>query len=145
MCEHYPHDFEIRAVLKDKSFPDRNTIIKQFIEFSYNLHEKSVLHIDYSPGNILVSTKDGRYNFSLVDVNRLRFKHLSVKERMANLSKLTFDEEDNNLFVEYYAEYSGTDSKTLRSHLQLSLVKQKKYLNKKSFLKSLKTLCDKPS
>ena len=89
------HDFEIRAVLADKEFKDRKTILKQFVNFTYQLHEKGVYHIDYSPGNILIKQDGDNYKFAIVDVNRMLFKNLTIQERLFNFSKLTFDNDDN--------------------------------------------------
>ena len=37
------------------------------------MHEREVLHLDYSPGNILWDKDDEGYHFTVVDINRMRF------------------------------------------------------------------------
>lgn len=45
-----------------------------FARYTASLHQAGILHLDYSPGNILIHQDEehGGYNFSLVDVNRMR-------------------------------------------------------------------------
>jgi hypothetical protein len=134
----FAHDFEIRAVLENKHFPQREALLKAFITFTYTLHNKGVFHIDYSPGNILVKVENDAYHFGLVDVNRMKFLSLNLEQRMQNLAKLTFDEEDNRLFTENYAILMSEDPNTLWKTLQHYLTKQKKYLERKKRLKALR-------
>lgn len=42
-----------------------------FAEFTARLHEAGILHLDYSPGNILYDKIGEEYHFSLVDINRM--------------------------------------------------------------------------
>lgn len=44
-----------------------------FAEFTARLHEAGILHLDYSPGNILYDKIGEEYHFSLVDINRMHF------------------------------------------------------------------------
>lgn len=110
------YDFTIREPLLVADWPDHDRIFRQFGEFTADLHEKGVLHNDYSPGNILVTKlESGDYKFDLVDINRMRFGPLSYQEKMKNLSKLWADESDMRLIATAYAEKMGYDSeKTAR-------------------------------
>ena len=48
---HYHHDFTLRDVL-DYKIPDRQNILIQWVCFTWiHLHENSIFHLDYSPGN----------------------------------------------------------------------------------------------
>ncbi len=134
----FDFDFEIRAVLKDKAFEERETILKKFIEYTYRLHQKKVYHLDYSPGNILVKKVDGVYRFSIIDVNRMAFMELDDTLRMQNLSKLTNDREDNLFMARYYAQIAKRDEALLVEKLTTALEKQKTYLERKKRLKRLK-------
>jgi serine/threonine protein kinase len=138
VSEFFDYDFEIRAVLKDKVFPDRETIFREFIKFTYDLHEKGVYHIDYSPGNILVKKEGDRYIFSIIDVNRMKFLSLDMPLRMQSLSKLTNDEEDNSLMVSYYAKEASQEKIFLQNLFQKALKKQQRYLLQKKKWKALK-------
>ena len=134
----FDFDFEIRAVLADEEFEDRDNILQKFIEFTYNLHQKGVHHIDYSPGNILVKKIGGGYLFSIIDVNRMKFVEFDTDLRMQSLAKLTKNLEDNKRFVEYYAKISHLDEGLLFDRLQFYLDEQQRYLENKKRLKKLK-------
>lgn len=132
------YDFEIRAVFNDKTFPDRNCILEQFIEFTVDLHDKGVYHIDYSPGNILVQKQNDYYTFWIIDVNRMQFMSLNNDLRMKNLAKLTFDEEDNKQMIRSYALKSSVDIDEMFKRLEYHLQVQKNYLSNKKKMKSFK-------
>jgi serine/threonine protein kinase len=138
ICEYFDYDFEIRAVLRDNNFEDRDNIFKEFALFSYNLHQKGVYHIDYSPGNVLIKKEDNRYLFSIVDVNRMKFIKFDDKLRFQNLSRFSATDEDTKTIAKEYAKVSGIDEKF--AHQQLSFFHQKhqQYLQNKKRLKRLK-------
>jgi len=138
ISEFFDFDFEIRAVLNDKNFEDRENILKKFIEYTYQLHQKKVHHIDYSPGNILVKKIGSFYRFSIIDVNRMEFVPFDDDLRMQNLAKLSNDKEDNEFMAKYYAKIAKLDETLLLDKLNRSLLKQKQYLANKKRLKKIK-------
>ncbi|MDA3946049.1 MAG: hypothetical protein PF439_05170 [Helicobacteraceae bacterium] len=103
----FAYDFTIREPLLDRNFEERELIFQEFARFTAELHEKGVLHKDYSPGNILIKKENGSYLFSIVDINRMQFKVLSAEERFKNFSRLWADEDDMRIIARYYAQYSG--------------------------------------
>jgi serine/threonine protein kinase len=102
-----PYDFTIREVFHHK-VDDTQNILKQFAKFTYELHQKGVWHVDYSLGNILVTKKGTKYNFSLVDINRMEFKNIPPKEGLKNFNKFwaKFDE-DLPIIAKEYAKLSN--------------------------------------
>jgi len=138
ISEFFDFDFEIRAVLNDKNFEDRENILKKFIEYTYQLHQKKVHHIDYSPGNILVKKIGSFYQFSIIDVNRMEFVPFDDDLRMQNLAKLSNDKEDNEFMARCYAQIAKLDETLLLDKLNRSLLKQKQYLANKKRLKKIK-------
>ena len=47
--------------------------LSAFARYTAALHQAGILHLDYSPGNILIHQNDANeYSFSLVDVNRMQ-------------------------------------------------------------------------
>ena len=138
ISEFFDYDFEIRALFKDKNFENREKILQLFTEFSVNLHNKGVYHIDYSPGNILVKKVNSDYIFSIIDVNRMQFVDFDIDLRMKSLSKLTSDREDNRLILMYYADIIDIDIKILEKRFDFYLNEQQKYLTNKKRLKKLK-------
>ena len=84
-------------------------VLKQFATFTKQLHDKNILHIDYSPGNIIYEkTDDGVVKFSLLDLNRMRFdKELSRKERLYNFRRMFRSKESLAILVGEYARLCG--------------------------------------
>jgi len=138
ISEFFDFDFEIRAVLNDKDFEDRENILKKFIEYTYQLHQKKVHHIDYSPGNILVKKVASDYQFSIIDVNRMEFVPFDDDLRMQNLAKLSNNKEDNEFMAKYYAKIAKLDETLLLDKLNSSLLKQQQYLTNKKRLKKIR-------
>jgi predicted unusual protein kinase regulating ubiquinone biosynthesis (AarF/ABC1/UbiB family) len=63
--------------LYDEKFDDRDSVFRQFAIFTYEIHNKGVFHSDYNHGNILFKNNKGIYEFSLVDVNRMKYRTLN--------------------------------------------------------------------
>ena len=57
-------------------------------KFTFEIHNKEVFHSDYNHGNMLFNNK-GVYEFSLVDVNRMKFMTLNDNLRMKSMCRLT--------------------------------------------------------
>lgn len=138
ISEFFDYDFEIRAVFNDKAFKNREIILKKFIEFTHNLHKKGVFHIDYSPGNILIKKVVSSYQFSIIDVNRMKFLKFDDDLRMQNLAKLTNNKEDNEFMARYYAKIASLNEEQLINKLNVALLKQERYLNNKKRLKGIR-------
>jgi len=110
VAKHYAFDFDIRRPLLEPDFPDRTLIFKSFAAFVYQLHEHNILHLDLSPGNILIKRDDeGQYQFKIVDINRMKFGSLSAKQRAKNFSKLWANNEDLTVMLLEYATLAAYD------------------------------------
>ncbi len=139
VSDFFDYDFEIRAVFKDKEFENRDALLKSFINFTYDLHNKGVYHIDYSPGNVLVKKIDENYIFYIIDVNRMKFLEFDVDLRVKSMSKLTSDRVDNDLMIGYYSEISNINLESLQQKYNFYLEKQAQYLQNKKRLKKIKS------
>ncbi len=80
---------------RDGNIAGKEGLIRDFARFSALLHESGVLHLDYSPGNILYDHIPDSHNangltsrFQLVDINRLRFGKVSPKAGCRNFCRL---------------------------------------------------------
>lgn len=105
-----PYDFTIREVFHHK-IEKHEEVLKEFVNFTYNIHQKGVWHVDYSLGNILI-TKDNSYKFSLVDINRMEFKNISALEGLKNFNKFwAKDENDLLIIAKEYASLAKLDEK----------------------------------
>ncbi len=112
VSENFKYDFTIREVLKNIDFLNRELIFKEFTEFTFQLHEDGIFHLDYSPGNILIKKEGANYIFKIVDINRMEFKPLSLDERLKNFSKLWAKDEDLEIVIKQYAKVSNSDEES---------------------------------
>lgn len=136
ISRHFDYDFEIRAVLNDKAFKNREQILQEFAEFTYQLHQQNILHRDYSPGNILIKKSienKKSHSFKIVDINRMQFKALSLEERLGNFVRLAKDDETMKIIVENYAtciEKSAEDMFIIAKKLRTAYVEKRALKNK---------------
>ncbi|MDR1810528.1 MAG: hypothetical protein LBR34_09050 [Prevotella sp.] len=78
-------------------------LVEAFAHFTADLHNKGVLHIDYSPGNILYKHENGQYSFCIVDLNRMKFTGVNMKTGCFNLRKLWATDEIMTCIARIYA------------------------------------------
>ncbi len=96
-------DDEMR-VLQKGSLEEHKPLILAFAKYTAFLHNQKVLHLDYSPGNILFKKEEDKYGFWLVDLNRMRFdKDVTSKEAAYNFRRLWGSDEMIKVFVKEYA------------------------------------------
>ncbi|CAA6813874.1 MAG: FIG00388958: hypothetical protein [uncultured Sulfurovum sp.] len=110
VSEHFNYDFTIREPLLDESFEEKEKVLKRFAQFTYELHEEGILHLDYSPGNILIKKENDNYIFKIVDINRMQFKTLTLDERLKNFSMLWAKDKDMEIIAKEYARITSEDS-----------------------------------
>jgi len=131
MCEKYEYDFTIRELLKKEDFPNKVSIFKQFATFTYVLHNKGVEHLDYSPGNILIKKiAANKYEFKIVDVNRMTFRVMGNIDRLENFSKLWANDEDLKVIIQTYASLIGMPEEEA---IRIVLDASQRHKNKKNF------------
>ena len=61
--------------------------------------------MDHSLGNTLIKKVGGKYEFFLVDLNRMKFHSMSFKERMKNFAKLSPKNLMLDIMSEEYAKH----------------------------------------
>lgn len=91
ISEHLNCDLTFRELVEIPDYPDHENILRQFTQFSFDMHEKGIEFLDHSPGNTLIkNNNNGQYDFYLVDLNRMNFHlFMDFESRMKNLSHLT--------------------------------------------------------
>lgn len=113
VSEYYPHDFSMSHVLPaaggGKAPDEAGAVIDAFTRFTFRLHEAGVLHRDYNTGNILVRCQAGDWTFAIIDINRMRFGRLSVRQRLNNLVRLTDDIAAMQRMARTYGQLSHLD------------------------------------
>lgn len=136
ISEFFDYDFTIRTPLLEP-LEDREAIFRSFAAYTYDLHQKGVWHLDYSPGNILIKRTEEGYRFSIVDINRMEFRPITPIEGCKNFNKLWASDEEIDMMGGEYARLSGLDEA-----LAIAEMKRHNDANKrvKNFKKKIKTL-----
>ena len=76
--------------------------------FTATMHEREVLHLDYSPGNILWDIDgQGEYHFAVVDINRMRFGQVGMEDGCQALRRLWGPKRFIELVARSYAAARG--------------------------------------
>jgi len=134
---HHQYDFTIRDLIGFE-FPDKKNILKQFAVFTYEkLHKNRIHHLDYSRGNILISKlESGKYDFSIVDINRLKFEKMDYVKGLKNFSQIWASEEELSVVAREYARINNkNEDEAVRLLIRLDDAHKKK-INKKHKWKS---------
>lgn len=132
-------DGEMRVIQKG-SFESHKELITQFAQFTADLHEKQILHIDYSPGNILYNKENEKYSFYLVDLNRMEFgKTIEADKAAKNFRRLWGSQEMISFFAQEYAKLRKFDptefsTATIKYWTEFWVQLKKKYPNENPYL-----------
>lgn len=99
------YDLDFRVLIHDLNYPNRDEILRQFAKFTYSLHEAEINFLDHSPGNTLIcKTSNDKYDFFLIDLNRMRFESLNFEQRMRNFRRLWPSKHMIDIMARSYAE-----------------------------------------
>ena len=141
LSEHLSPDLTFRELVTNPDYPDHENILRQFTQFSFELHEKGIEFLDHSPGNTLIKkTSESHYEFFLVDLNRMNFhESMSFEQRMNNLKRLTYKPEMIAIISNEYAKLSGiAESKVYETLLGFKNDFHKKLQRKRKIKKVFK-------
>jgi len=90
---------EIREYYFTKGIKSEIPILTAFAHYTAQLHDNEILHLDYSPGNILITgDKPDKYDFSLVDINRMKFGKVDIRNGCRNFCRL-FEYDEAAVFI----------------------------------------------
>lgn len=82
-------------------------------QYTARLHDANILHLDYTPGNILwKQDSHGLYHFCLVDINRMHFGEVGILKGCDNIKKMWGSRELISIMVRSYACARGFDENT---------------------------------
>ena len=112
------YDFLIRDIINEPSL-HRDSILKQFTQFTFNMHQKGVLHLDYSLGNIAITKENDDYRFYLLDINRMLFGKVSPLDGIKNFSRISSDPSIIKLLSSEYAKLAEIEEKIAHDILSL--------------------------
>jgi hypothetical protein len=119
ISEHLDTDLTFRDLTINPDYPDCENILRQFVRFTYALHQKGIEFKDHSPGNTLIKNVGSSvYEFFLVDLNRMDFHtYMSLDLRMKNLSRLTSNKAFLDIMSNEYAKISGQNEAAISAAL----------------------------
>ena len=103
----YPRN--MREFWTEPEIGDRAPILTDFAHFTTKIHNAEVLHLDYSPGNILFDYDGVETRFHVIDINRMRFGRVSEEEGYRNIRRLWLPGHTYDHIAEAYAEARGYD------------------------------------
>ena len=141
VCQHLLTELTFRELVEIPDYPENELILRQFVNFSFQLHEKGVEFLDHSPGNTLIKkVAESKYDFFLVDLNRMNFhESMDFEMRMKNLSRLTPKKEMVAIMSNEYAKlYPKSESEILERMWFYTDDFQKKFHKKIRLKKKLK-------
>lgn len=114
---HHPHDYSMEAVLhaieklnsSDKAndtivFKRNLATLQSFVRFTYTMHQAGVLHCDHNAGNTLIRENGNDDQFTVIDINRMQFKSLTLRERLNNFVRLSDHPIVLNTIADSYAQ-----------------------------------------
>lgn len=140
--EHLECDLTYRELVEIPDYPDNENILRQFTQFSFNLHQQGIEFLDHSPGNTLIKKgSDGKYEFFLVDLNRMNFHdQMGFEQRMKNLSRLTPKKDMIAIMSNEYAKWYSvkTESEIFEKMWFCTVEFQEKFQRKQRLKKKLK-------
>lgn len=101
----YQDHEDLQTSLSNDSSTHR--LSKLFAGFTFHLHQAGVYHDDFSKGNILCVSEGRSIHFSLVDLNRVRFRSISFRAGVKSLSKLGLKQADLKRVLKIYTQLWG--------------------------------------
>ncbi|WP_316634127.1 lipopolysaccharide kinase InaA family protein [uncultured Flavobacterium sp.] len=142
VSEHLVTELTYRELVEISDYPDHENILRQFTKFSFDLHQKGIEFLDHSPGNTLIKKGlDNKYEFFLVDLNRMNFhESMNFEQRMNNLRRLTDKEEMIEVMSNEYSKLykEKTEAEIFEKMWQDTLEFQEKFTRKQRLKKKLK-------
>jgi len=123
ISENLHYDFTFNELF-DKNYPDRENILNQFTEFTFELHEKGIHHFDHSRGNTLIIAKDNKqYDFYLIDLNRMNFEEMDYDLRIKNFDRLSLTDDMIAIISKKYAALIHEDEQKVHKQITEVCVK----------------------
>jgi len=135
ISRHVDYDFDFRVLIHNPLLNNRDQILKQFTQFTFKLHENNINFLDHSPGNTLILENGPKYDFYLIDLNRMTFKTMNLQQRMDNLKRLWLSKKMIRIIATEYAQLSNKPFEEVYSLLLQSSQEFKRKINRKKFLK----------
>ena len=98
--------------LLKQNFVHEKEILRAVAATTAEMHERGYLHKDYSRGNILFRETPEGVKIEIIDLNRIRFKKISMEEGCKNFERLPGRDEWWKIMAETYAQRRGFNPDT---------------------------------
>ena len=106
-CEYGHTMYEVANARTEEYAP----LMEALGKYTARLHDSQILHLDYTPGNILwKQDSKGVFHFSLVDINRMHFGEVGMLKGCENIKKMWGSRELISILVRSYAVSRGFDA-----------------------------------
>lgn len=102
-------DFEPLKLIGELPAGEQEELLEELSRFTHRLHQNHIYHGDYSIGNILFKKIGGRFEFSLVDNNRIKFGPVSFSRGVRTMGRLGLSAEQLVVFGKMYGQLWGID------------------------------------
>lgn len=135
ISKHVDYNFDFRVLIHNPLFDNRDQILKEFTQFTYKLHQNNINFLDHSPGNTLIVENGPKYDFYLIDLNRMQFETMDLEKRMENLKRLWLSKKMIRIVATEYARISGYPFEEVYNQLLKSSQDFKRRINRKKYLK----------
>ena len=137
ISEQLDADLTFRELTTNLAYPEHEIILRQFMAFTFKLHENGIEFLDNTPGNTLIKkTGDKQYEFFLVDLNRMKFhQSMTFEQRIINMRKLTKSPELIAVMSDAYAALCGKSYDAVHTLLTRHMQEFQTKLAKKKELK----------
>lgn len=99
--------------LRAKRPTDMESILREFVRFTYHFHSQSVYFVDHSPGNTLIKRTEGGIEFNLVDLNRVKFIQIPPLVGLKNFYRLNATDDMIDIMADEYARLTHSDSREM--------------------------------
>lgn len=98
--------------------PALDATIRPLARFAAHMHEEGILHLDFSPGNILWDKINGQYQFEIIDINRMAFRRVSMNAGCRSFCRLCARTPFFDTLADEYAQARHLDPERCRRWIQ---------------------------
>ena len=134
---YYAGDDNMRRVLKEHDYPDRDALLRSFARYACSILDKGVFHKDFSPGNIIFEKTASDYRFTLIDINRISFGPVAEAKRRQVFRRLFTDEDTLTILADEYADATGGDREAVTATM---IGYSRRFIGKKTRKKKIKKM-----
>lgn len=137
ITDYVDYDFNLLDIAKDFEHPERYKIKKLMPQLGKEvkrMHKANIVHNDLHAGNILVKDFETKPKLYYIDLNRGRIKDkLSQKDKINDLKRLKFTDQEKKIFFKNYAPGRWKDYKEKVSEARQ---KRRKFVNAKNKIRN---------